>query len=62
MENCILESPANLGGDVHVGSRSLFEVIVAGTGVESGGWGVIGLNRSDVAVEGEKVDTGWRIE
>ncbi|KAI4111333.1 MAG: hypothetical protein LQ345_006813, partial [Seirophora villosa] len=33
MESCIVETPANLGGDVRVGPGGEFEVVVAGTEV-----------------------------
>ncbi|KAL9017084.1 MAG: hypothetical protein Q9185_005595 [Variospora sp. 1 TL-2023] len=35
MESCIVESPANLGGDVRLGQDMKFEVVVAGTGLRA---------------------------
>lgn len=52
-ESCIRESPANLGGDVGVGSGMDFDVTVAGLGTKSGEWGFAG-NASDVAVAKER--------
>lgn len=49
-----METTANLGGDIKVGSGSLFEVIVAGTGIKGGDRGLIGLNSSDAAVAKER--------
>ncbi len=57
IESCIMESPANLGGDIKVGSDGLFEVIVAGTGVKGGDRGLIGLNSSDAAVAKDRRST-----
>ncbi|KAL8714365.1 MAG: hypothetical protein Q9220_001698 [cf. Caloplaca sp. 1 TL-2023] len=40
IEACILDGPVDLGGDVDVGEHNQFSIIVAGTGIRIGDWGV----------------------
>ncbi|KAL8737211.1 MAG: hypothetical protein Q9181_001895 [Wetmoreana brouardii] len=52
MEACVLESPARLGGEVRLGSQDQFEILVSGTGLKTGDWGVIeGERGAPVGVE-----------
>lgn len=54
MQACVLNSPSNLGGDVKLGGRGQFEVLVAGTGMKTGNWDVAGEDRNGAAVAVER--------
>ncbi|KAI4174367.1 MAG: hypothetical protein LQ343_002301 [Gyalolechia ehrenbergii] len=43
-EACIVQTPANLGGDIKIGDHDQFEVILAGTGVRNGRLDVVDGN------------------
>ncbi|KAL8668857.1 MAG: hypothetical protein Q9168_006528 [Polycauliona sp. 1 TL-2023] len=55
-EACVLELPGSLGGEVKLGNRNLFEVVVAGTGSMGGIQGTpdAGQNEAPAAVAAAK--------
>lgn len=64
-EACIVQTPANLGGDIKIGDHDQFEVILAGTGVRNGRLDVVDGNSNTDVVAVERrmltsaVGTSW---
>ncbi|KAL8687000.1 MAG: hypothetical protein Q9218_006703 [Villophora microphyllina] len=57
MEGCVMESVTRLGGEAELGDQGQFQILVAGTGLVSGDWGVPGSDADpSTAVEKRGAD------